>query len=133
MFTACLATPGQAPVAMPAGPGPAVVYPGQGYGYPGQGYGYPGPGYGGGYGGGSAGGCCGHSSVGCCEASDCCLLHKIKEKICCIHIHITCETTCCEKGPVCPKPCAPACPPKPVCAKPCPPKPVCAKPCPPKP
>ena len=125
MFTACLATPGQAPVAMPAGPGPVVVYPGQGYGYPPQGYG-------GGYGGGSAGGCCGHSSVGCCEASDCCLLHKIKEKICCIHIHITCEKTCCEKGPVCPKPC----PPKPVCQKPCPPpcppKPVC-KPCPPKP
>src|SRR6478735_3734440 len=113
MFTACLATPGQAPTAMPAVPAPVVVYPGQGYG--------------GGYVGGCAGGCCGHSSVGCCEASDCCLLHKIKEKICCIHIHITCETTCCEKGPVCPKPvCEKPCPPKPVCC----PKPVCPKPCP---
>jgi hypothetical protein len=134
MFTACLAGPGQVPTAMPpAGQPPVVVYPGQAYG--------------GGYG----GGCCGHASVDCCE-SDCCLLKKIKDKICCIHIHITCDKSpsCCDKGPVCHKPCAPACPPKPVCCPkpcppPCPPKPVCqpkvvccnptpvCNPCPPKP
>ena len=127
MFTACLAGPGQVPVAMPAGRAPRV-YPGRGR--------LPRPGVRRGLRRWIAGGCCGHASVDCCEASDCCLLHKIKEKICCIHIHITCEKSCCDKGPVCPKPCAPACPPKPVCHKPCPPpcppKPVC-NPCPPKP
>jgi hypothetical protein len=120
MFTACLAGPGQVPAPMPpaAYPAPVMVYPGQAYG-------------------GSMGGCCGHASVDCCD-HDCCLLKKIKDKICCIHIHITCDKgpSCCEHGPVCPKPCAPACAPKPVCAKPCPPpcppKPVC-NPCPPKP
>jgi hypothetical protein len=75
--------------------------------------------------------------VDCCDHHDCCLLKKIKDKICCIHIHITCDKgpSCCDRGPVCPKPCPPPCPPKPVCKPcppPCPPKPVC-NPCPPKP
>ena len=121
MFTACLAGPGQVPAPMPPGYPPPAAYPPPVVVYPGQAYG------------GSMGGCCGHANVDCCN-SDCCLLKKIKDKICCIHIHITCDKgpSCCEHGPVCPKPCAPACPPKPVCPKPCPPKPVC-NPCPPKP
>jgi hypothetical protein len=146
MFTACLAGQGPAPMPyaqapMPYAQAPVVVYPNQGYGYAAPGYGQgQGHCFGCGFGshgqafGGHGGNCCGHASVDCCGEDKCCLLKKIKDKLCCIHIHITCEkkNSCCDKGPVCPKACAPACPPKPVCHQPCPPKPVC-NPCPPKP
>ena len=159
MFTACLA--GQAPAPMPYAPGPMpyaqapVMYPNQGYGYAAPGYGHGhcfGCGFGsaghssgshghcfgfnwGGHGGNN---CCGRATVDCCGEDKCCLLKKIKDKICCYKIRITCEKkpSCCDKGPVCHQPCAPAChnpcPPKPVC-QPCPqpvccPKPACEKP-----
>lgn len=125
LLTACVA--GQAPTAMPPA-APAPVYA-PAYG----------PGYGGGYGGAYAGSsaCYGHASVDCCGGGhECCLLHKIHEKLRCIHFHcpitlslhcpVTCDKPAC--GPVCPKPCPAPCPPKPCC----PPKPVC-NPCPPKP
>ena len=137
MLTACL--PGQAPYA----PAPyAAPYP---YLVPAQYAAYPAPGFSGGYGpgyggnccgsgqwGGGGSNCCGHASVDCGgDTHSCCLLHKIKEKLSCFRL--CCDKgNACDKGPVCPKPCPPPCPPKPVC-NPCPPKPVCQNPCPPKP
>ena len=146
MFTACLA--GQAPAPMPYAPAPGgyapapvVVYPSQGYAAPGYGQGHHfGHGLGscnhcfgihwGGHGFGHGGNnCCGHASVDCCGEDKCCLLKKIKDKICCYKIRITCEKkpSCGDHGPRCHQPCPAPCPPKPVC------KPACPKPCPTKP
>ena len=156
MFTACLAGQGPAPMPYAPAPGgyapaPVVAYPNQGYGHaaPGNGHGHCfGCGFGsagnacgshghcfglhwGGHGFGHGGNnCCGKATVDCCGEDKCCLLKKIKDKICCYKIRITCEKkpSCCDHGPrchqPCPQPCHQPCP-QPACHQPCPPKPVC--------